>query len=206
MNTKLLLVDDHLSTLETLKCTLPLLLTCTIAGTARNAAEALDVIQRTAPDVVWVDVGLPGLDGPGLLRVLRLRHIPARSVLFTGTMDMAEIREALTAAPACMVSKNDDLACWQKALEAAVRGGTYYSPSIADAWKLAPDPGIASLSDAEHVVFNLMVKKLGEEHMAEMLGIATHTVRHHSAQMMAKLRAHTVEELRTIASRNGLLN
>ena len=205
MKPKLFIVDDHLAILKTLECALPLLLPCTIAGTSRNAADALKAIPFAAPDVLWVDVCLPGLDGPGLLRVLRARRIAVRAVLFTGSTDPVQLREAMAAAPACFVSKNDDLSCWQKALEAAVQGGSYFSPGVAEAWKQAPHEGLASLTDVEHVVFSLVVKNLSKEQIADMLGVSTHTVRHHREHMMAKLDAHSVAELCAIASRTGLL-
>lgn len=205
MKPKLFIVDDHLSILRTLECALPLLLPCTIAGTCRNATDAIRAIPLAAPDVLWVDVCLPGLDGPGLLRLLRARAIAVRAVLFTGSTDPVQIREAMAAGPAGFVSKNDELSCWQKALEAAVQGGTYFSPAIAEASKHTPDQGLASLTDAEHVIFNLVVKNLSKEQMAEMLGISPHTVRHHREHMMAKLGAHSVAELCTIAARVGML-
>jgi len=205
MKPKLFIVDDHLSILKTLECALPLLLQCEIAGTSRNALEALRAIPLTAPDVLWVDVCLPGLDGPGLLRVLRTRGIAVRAVLFTGTADSGRLREAMAAVPACFVSKNDGLDCWQKALDAAVQGGTYFSPSIAAAWKQAPHEGLASLTDAEHVVFSLVVKNFSKEHIADMLGVSTHTVRRHREKMMTKLGVHSVAELCAIASRTGML-
>ena len=205
MKPKLFIVDDHVSILRTLECALPLLMPCTIAGTARNAPDALKAIPPAQPDILWVDVCLPGLDGPGLLRLLRAREIPVRAVLFTGSNDPVQLRQAMTAAPAGFVSKNDDLCCWQKALEAALEGGSYLSPSIAEAAKQTPHEGLASLTDVEHVVFSLVVKDLSKEHMAEMLGISPHTVRHHREHMMNKLGAHSVAELCTIASRAGML-
>ena len=69
----------------------------------------------------------------------------------------------------------------------------------------APDAGLASLTDPEHVVFSLVVKNLSKEQMADMLGISPHTVRHHREHMMAKLGAHSVAELCTIAARVGML-
>ena len=205
MKPKLFIVDDHLSILRTLECALPLLLPCTIAGTCQNATEALKAIPLAAPDVLWLDVCLPGLDGPGLLRLLRARGSTVRTVLFTGSTDPAQIREAMAAGPAGFVSKNDDLCCWQKALEAAVQGGSYFSPAIAEASKQTPHEGLASLTDAEHVVFGLVVKNLSKEQMGEMLCISPHTVRHHREHMMNKLGAHSVAELCTIASRVGML-
>ncbi len=205
MKPKIFIVDDHLAILRTLECALPLLLPCEIAGTSRTAVDALKAIPLTAPDVLWVDVSLPGLDGPGLLRILRARDIKVRAVLFTGSTDPLLLREAMAAAPACFVSKNDDLDCWKKALETAVEGGTYFSPGIAEAWKQAPHEGLALLTDVEHVVFSLVVKNLTKEHIADMLGVSTHTVRHHREHMMAKLGAHSVAELCTIASRTGML-
>lgn len=205
MKPKIFIVDDHLAILRTLECALPLLLPCEIAGTSRNSIEALKAIPLAAPDVLWVDVALPGLDGPGLLRMLRAREIPVRAVLFTGSTDPLMLREAMAASPACFVSKNDDLECWKKALETAVQGGTYYSPGISEAWKQAPHEGLALLTDVEHVVFSLVVKNLSKEHIADMLGVSTHTVRHHREHMMTKLGAHSVAELCTIASRTGML-
>ncbi len=205
MKPKLFIVDDHLAILRTLECALPLLISCEIAGTARSATEALKAIPIVEPNVLWVDVGLPGLNGPGLLRVLRTRGILTRAVLFTGSTDPAQIREAMAAAPACFVSKHDDLACWQKALEAAVQGGSYFSPGVAEVWKQSPDDGLALLTDVEHVVFSLVVKNHSKEQIAELLGISTHTVRHHREHMMAKLGAHSVAELCTIAARCGML-
>ena len=205
MKPKLFIVDDHIAILRTLECALPLLLPCEIAGTARNATEALKSIPIVEPNLLWVDVGLPGLNGPGLLRVLRTRGIMTRAVLFTGSTDPAEIREAMAAAPACFVSKNDELSCWQKALEAAVQGGSYFSPGIAEVWKQAPDEGLGLLTDVEHVVFSLVVKNQSKEQIADMLGVSPHTVRHHREHMMTKLGAHSVAELCTIASRSGML-
>lgn len=205
MKPKLFIVDDHLSILRTLECALPLLIPCTIAGTCRSATEALKAIPHAAPDVLWVDVCLPGLDGPGLLRLLRARASAVPAVLFTGSTDAAQIREAMAVGPAGFVSKNDDLSCWQKALDAAAQGGTYFSPVIAEAAKQKPHPGLASLTDTEHLVFSLVVKNLSKEQMAEVLGISPHTVRHHREHMMNKLGAHSVAELCTIASRVGML-
>ncbi len=205
MKPKLFIVDDHVAILRTLECALPLLLPCEISGTARNATEALKSIPLADPTVLWVDVGLPGLSGPGLLRVLRTRGIHTRAVLFTGSTDAAAIREAMGASPACFVSKNDELSCWQKALEAAVQGGSYISPGIAEVWKQEPDEGRGALSDVEHVVFSLVVKNYSKEQIAEMLGVSPHTVRHHREHLMGKLGAHSVAELCTIASRCGML-
>lgn len=202
---KLFIVDDHLSILRTLECALPLLMPCVICGTARSAADALKTIPTLSPDVLWIDVGLPGLDGPGLLRLLRTREISTPAVLFTGGTDPVQIREALTAAPACFVSKYDDLSCWQKALEAVIEGGSYLSPTIMESSRHVPHEGLAKLTDIEHVVFKLVVKDLSKEHMAEMLSVSTHTVRHHRERMMNKLGAHSVAELCTIASRAGML-
>ena len=205
MKPKLFIVDDHLSILRTLECALPVLLSCTIVGTASNATDALKTIPSAAPDVLWVDVCMPGLSGPALLRLLRARDTTLPSVLFTGSTDPAQIREAMTAGPNCFVSKNDDLCCWRRALEAAAEGGSYFSPAITEASKHPPHHGLTSLTDIEHVVFSLVVKDMSKEQMADLLGVSSHTVRHHREHMMQKLGAHSVAELCTIASRVGML-
>lgn len=85
--------------------------------TSPTATDALKAIPRVKPDVLFVDVCLPMLDGPSLLRLLRSRGIVTGAVLFTGLAGVAQIREAMSAEPAGFVSKIDDLDCWRKALE-----------------------------------------------------------------------------------------
>ena len=85
-------------------------------------------------------------------------------------------------------------------------GGSYFSAAIAEASKQTPHEGLALLTDAEHLVFSLVVENLSKEQMAKMLGISTHTVRHHRERMMNKLGAHSVAELCTIALRLGMLS
>lgn len=205
MQPKVFIVDDHLAILQTLAYTLPRVAACEIVGTSCSSSEALKRIPDAKPDVLWVDVCMPELDGPGLLRLLRERLVPARTVLFTGAANGAQIREAMQSAPACFVSKTDDLDCWRKAITAAATGGSYFSSGIERMRHRLADPDLAKLSDTERTVFSLVVRNVAKERIAEILGISTHTVRHHRERLMGKLGAHSIGELCVIAARAGLL-
>jgi len=205
MRTRVYLVDDHEAILKMLEYALPRLMKCEIVGTSQTAAAALKSLVRTKVDVLWIDMCLPELDGPGLLRLLRSRGMEYRSVLCTGISNPGRIREAMHAAPACFVSKGDELSCWRKALDTAARGGRYVSPQIAAAIDHSQDTGLAQLSDMERVVFSLIVRDAPRDYIASLLNISPHTVRHHRERLMTKLNAHSVAELCAIAARTGLL-
>ena len=205
MKPKVFIVDDHEAILRALEFALPTLLPCVIVGAVRNAAEALKAIPQLKPDVLWVDVCLPEIDGPNLLRLLRVREIFPGRVLFTGAAGGALIREAISVEPEGFVSKADNMECWRKALEAASQGGSYCSPRIAEAKKSGPDTALARLSDMERIVFSLVVQDKTKEDIAERLSVSSHTVRHYRERMMGKLGAHSAVDLCKIAMRAGLL-
>ena len=205
MKPRVFIVDDHEAVLRALECALPILMPCVIVGVARNAADALREIPRLKPDVLWADVCLPEIDGPNLLRLLKVRDVHLGRVLCTGAASDAWIREAMLVEPEGFVSKYDEMGCWRKALESASQGGSYCSPRIAEAKKCAPDKALAKLTDMERVMFSLAVQNKKKEDIAERLGISTHTARHHREHLMAKLGAHSGVDLCKIALRAGLM-
>lgn len=66
-----------------------------VAGEARDGAEALGLIQRAAPDVVCLDVNMPGMSGIEVLKAVRSRHPEIRVVMITGDSSMSTVREAV---------------------------------------------------------------------------------------------------------------
>ena len=145
----------------------------------------VDELGTAATLLGWRDLWyLHGWDGSGP---------PAKS---GRVRDLYEVEKLATTAVAPSVGQR---------LNATLEALNRRRPAIADVAKQVPDAGLASLTDVEHVVFNLVVKNLSKEQMAEMLGISTHTVRHHREHMMNKLDAHSVTELCMIASRVGML-
>ena len=103
--------------LKSLEFALPTLMPCEVVGAVCSAAEALKAIPKLKPDILWVDMCLPEIDGPNLLRLLKVRGICPARVLFTASEAGALIREAMSVEPEGFVSKADTLKCWQRALE-----------------------------------------------------------------------------------------
>lgn len=206
MKPRLFIVENDGAILETFQIALPRLLDCEIAGIARSGAEALKKIPQSRPQVLWVDVCMEPMDGPGLLRLLRSRSDHIRTVFFTGLECERRIREAITAEPEGFVHKTDEINCWREAFQAVMCGAHYVSARIAAIKKKAPVAELSCLSNVERVVLSLVVRGQSKDQIAAELGISPHTARHHREHLMSKLGVNCIESLCVIACRSGLID
>lgn len=93
-NARVVVVDDDTLMREVLKALLREE-GFRVAGEARDGVEALGLIQRVAPDVVCLDVNMPGMTGIDVLKAVRARHPQIRVVMITGDSSMSTVREAV---------------------------------------------------------------------------------------------------------------
>lgn len=93
-NARVVVVDDDTLMREVLKALLREE-GFQVAGEARDGGEALGLIQRVAPDVVCLDVNMPGMTGIDVLKAVRARHPQIRVVMITGDSSMSTVREAV---------------------------------------------------------------------------------------------------------------
>ncbi len=214
MSYSIVLVDDHKIMRDGIKAILERTGEFTVVGEADNGMEAVRVCTQVRPDLVLMDIGLPGLNGAEATREL-LRHIPALKVVILSMYDddqmvVAAIRAGARAFVLKKASDNDLL----DALRTVAKGGSYLSPQVSD--KLLrriqqgdispepPFPALETLSPRELQVMRLVAEGRTSKEVAEMLGLGLQTVRSYRKSLMKKLGVKNVAALTQIALAAGL--
>jgi DNA-binding NarL/FixJ family response regulator len=208
----ILLVDDHQMMREGLRAVLEQEPDLHVAGEAADGRAALEACDRLQPDVVVMDVGMPGLDGIEATRQLQSRAPRARVVALSMNADRRYVQAMLSAGAWAYLVKSaasDELI---RALRAVSHGEKYVSPAVAGAAVDALGGGSAAvradprgqLSPREREVLQLIAEGLTSKEIAMRLRVAVSTIETHRKQIMAKLDLRSVAELTKFAIRAGL--
>jgi two-component system, NarL family, response regulator NreC len=205
-----LIVDDHAVVRSGLRLLLEQEKDIHVVGEAGNVDEALRELERLAPDIVLLDVVMPGMSG--VEAVPRLREAaPESKILFLSMQDdPTYVRKAFAAGAMGYVLKEAVDADLVAAIREVAGGGLYVHPAlgarlaVADARARAEerdDP----LSDREREVLRLLALGHTNQEIAKMLFISVRTAETHRAHIMQKLRLSTRAELVRHALSSGLL-
>ncbi|GAB3307803.1 response regulator transcription factor [Geodermatophilus aquaeductus] len=189
----LLLVDDHALFTEGLRELLSFHRDLEVVGTAASAEEALSEVRRLTPDVVLMDLHLPGLDGATATRRITGQH-PATAVLvLTMLEDDASVFAVLRAGARGYVLKGAHQAELVEAIRAVARGEAVFGAQVADrvlAHFSHPQPHRAvlpELTDRERQVLRLLSTGRPTQDIASQLGLSPKTVRNHLSNVFTKL-------------------
>ncbi len=212
---RLLLVDDHAMFLAGLRALLADQPDFTVVGEAASGEEALEQAERLRPDVVLMDIAMPGLSGVDATRKLGTAH-PGMAVLTVTAHDNpAYFFAILEAGAAGYVLKEGSPSELFEAIRAAHRGEAYFSPAVAR--KLLNDylrrvksseerESYDGLSPREREVLKLIADGCSSREIADTLVISVNTVEIHRAHVMQKLNMHNRAELVKYAIKSGLID
>lgn len=203
---RLLLVDDHPVVREGLRSCLAAHPQLQIIGEATSGEAALRQAVRLQPDLVLMDINLPGITG--LEATARLRQFaPAAKVLI---LTMHDRREYAAQATQCgargYVLKDASPAELVQAIEAVHRGETFFSQGIAATMlnglsRADPEP----LSDRERAVLVAIAEGASSKEIGQRLTLSPNTVRTYRTRLRRKLDLHTVAAFTEYAVVNGLI-
>jgi len=192
---RIAVVDDHTLMREGMQQMIdhqPDMMCC---GTARNAAEALAVVEAQHPDMLTVDISLPGRNGLELIKDV-LSIAPRLSVLVISMHDETfYTQRVLKAGAKGYIAKGADYATLLGAIRQVLNGGIYVSPAmsaqILEAFSgrptHSPSDGVHRLSDREFEVFQLISDGQSTEDIGHMLHISVKTVHQHLSRIKDKL-------------------
>ena len=201
---RVLLVDDHAVVREGLEALLGLEADLKVAGSVGSGDEALAFCEEHPPDVVLLDLRLPGKDGLDVLALLRERH-PAVRVLMLSSHDGDEaIFRALAGGAAGYLLKKATRAEIADAIRKALRGPV--RPSAEVAAKLAERASSSPLTAREIEVLAEVARGARNKDVAERLGISESTVKNHLNVILLKLGAADRTEAVTIALQRGMIH
>jgi DNA-binding NarL/FixJ family response regulator len=173
-------------------------------GSAGDGPGCLRRLLEAEPDILLLDLGMPGNEGLSVAREVRRRHPAVRIVILTARADAALAREALALGVSGYVSKEfvlDELAL---ALRGAIAGRTYVSPDVALA--AAPAQPAAALSPRQREVLCGIARGRSNKVLARELGLSVKTVEYHRAELIARLDLHDVASLTRYAVEHGLVD
>ncbi|HWZ29614.1 MAG TPA: response regulator transcription factor, partial [Gemmatimonadales bacterium] len=207
-----LLADDHSVVRAGLRHVLAGDPELTVVGEAGTGPDAMVLAAAERPDVVLLDLTMPGAGGLEVLRHLRATLPEIRVLILSVHDDQEYVLESVRAGAHGYLRKDSSPAEIRQAVRAVCAGDAYFSPPVArhlttalrDATP-APEGDIAALTSREREVLVRVARGLTNRETASELRISVRTVEAHRDSLMRKLRIHTVAGLTRFAISQGLL-
>jgi NarL family two-component system response regulator LiaR len=204
---RVLLVDDHAVVREGLRAFLELQEGIVVAGEAADGAAGVAAAERLAPDVVLMDLVMPGMDGVAAMRELRRRLPGVRVIVLTSFSDDDRLLPAIRAGAAGYLLKDVEPRELARAVRAAHAGAALLDPAVAARLvdELARPDDHEGLTRREREVLALLARGLPNKRIARELGITEKTVKAHVGHLMAKLGVTDRTQAALVAVRRGLV-
>jgi two-component system response regulator NreC len=186
-----------------------------VVGEASNGRDAVDSAEMLMPDVVLMDMVMPGLNGIDATRQILKRSPGTKVLILTAYLEDERLLQALRAGAAGYVVKNSDIEELLLAIQSVRRGNSYFSTTVSDEIAVnevllqAKQPegktGYELLTNREREVLQLIAEGLSNQAIAEQLVISVKTVEAHRAHIMTKLHAKNRTDLIRYAIKRGLV-
>lgn len=212
---RILVADDHALLRQALRMMLESQEGLEVVGEATNGRDAVDCAEQMMPDVVLMDMVMPGLNGIDATRQILKRSPSTKVLILTAYLEDERLLQALRAGASGYVVKNSDMEELLLAIQSVRRGNTYFSTSVSDEIAVnevllqAKQPegktGYDLLTNREREVLQLIAEGLSNQAIAEQLVISVKTVEAHRAHIMTKLHAKNRTDLIRYAIKRGLV-
>jgi DNA-binding NarL/FixJ family response regulator len=207
---RVLIVDDHPVTRDGLRSALSTSDDIEIAGEATNGQEAVEAVKELSPDVVFMDVRMPGMDGLEATRVIRDISPETKVILFTVEESRAAIADAIRAGVSGYLLKDVSAAELIQAARLALEGKAVIHPTLTRAFieeiQYVEQPRDTPLSRRESQILQKVAYGATTKEVAHDLGISPHTVKTHLERIFEKLGANDRAQAVAIALRKGLVD
>jgi DNA-binding NarL/FixJ family response regulator len=206
---RLAIVDDNGAVLENLKILLGGEENITITGAFASAEEALAMLESAAPDVMLVDLGLPGMSGIEFIRKLKELLLHVEVMVYTVFDDWPNVFAALKAGAAAYILKGTKPKDLVDAVTDLAGGGSPMSPRIARMvitdFQGNQENSAYALTQREKEILAGMEKGMTYKELADKLVISPFTVRTHIRNIYEKLQAKNKQEALLKARRGGVI-
>jgi NarL family two-component system response regulator LiaR len=219
---RILLADDHPIVREGLRAVLETQDDFAVVAEAGDGEEAVRLAREQRPDVVLVDLQMPGLDGAAVIRRLRAAHLDARAIVFTAYDTDENIWAAVQAGAQGYLLKGAPREEIFRAIRVAQEGGSLLEPLVAARLlqRMSSAPPAAATGPAttlrlpsrpelltarEREVLELLAQGLPNKEIAARLVISERTAKFHVSAIMGKLGATNRTEAVALAAQRGLI-
>ncbi|MEG1041347.1 MAG: response regulator transcription factor [Pseudomonas sp.] len=202
--TSVLIVDDH----ATVRFAVRMLLErehFNVVGEANDGEAAAQMARQLRPDVVILDISLPGIDGLSVLKRMRLLEPSPRIMVLSGQPTELFARRCLDAGASAFVRKDEDLEALLSALKAMIKGysifpelSTQHGPLLSEQQRLE------KLSDQELAVLRLLSEGQSNNAIAERMHLSAKTVSTYKTRILEKLELSSLVELLDLSRRHSI--
>ncbi len=208
--TTIVLADDHRVVIEGIKSALREISEFEVIGEATDGWEALKIADALRPDIMVLDISMPGLSGIEVVRKLKQTTPDIKIVIYTMHSSSEFVIDLFSAGVSGYVLKEDPVSDLIFSLKAVTTGETYISAIVSNLLlKHMKEPmgdPYNSLSLREQEVFKNLAEGMSIKEIADKLFISPKTVESHKYNVMEKLRANALPELTKIAIKKNLIN
>jgi len=208
---RVLLADDHTLVRAGFRTLLQNLAGIEVVAEADNGRDALRLIEVHQPDVVLMDIAMPGLNGLEATARATERFPHVRVIVLSMHMNEEYVLRALRAGADGYLLKDSDIAELELAIKAVTRGETYLSPPISKqvaeyVRRVNGEPSsLERLTPRQVEVLQLIAEGHTTKEVARVLDVSVKTVETHRAQLMERLGIHDIAGLVRYAIREGLV-
>lgn len=173
-------------------------------GDCGDGERALELVRSLSPDVLLLDLGLPGLDGLGVMQAIAAAGLTTRVLVVTARQDAASFHAALAFGAQGYMLKTDDAEALVGAMMTVSDGGYYVSPELATLFGHGMADTHEGLTSREMDIAGRVGRGLSSKQIGAELGISEHTVRKHRENIARKLGLRNAAELVAWAVRHRL--
>jgi DNA-binding NarL/FixJ family response regulator len=211
---RILIADDHTLFRDSLRSLL-VSRGFEVVGDAREGREAVELARRLQPDIVLMDLAMPGLDGLAATRLISAELPQVKVVVLTGSDEDANLFEAIKSGAQGYLLKNLESRELFSLLEGVGRGEPALTPLLAgkllQEFARPPRPAAEShdpdaLTDREREVLELLVRGVtSNRKLAKQLGVSENTIKFHVRNILDKLHLHNRAQVVGFALRHGMV-
>lgn len=212
---RVLLADDHTVIRAGLRALLERRPDLEVVGEADNGRQAVEMTSTLGPDVVVMDIGMPGLNGIEATRQIVKGQPGGAVVILSMHSDETYVMRALNAGARAYLLKDSAEADLLRAIQAVSQGKSFFSPKISrilaeDYVRLLQQKGAQDtyelLTSREREILQLLAEGKTNKEVAAVLNLSLYTVETHRGNILQKLGLHSPAELVLYAVRKGIIS
>jgi DNA-binding NarL/FixJ family response regulator len=200
---RVLIADDHRLIVDGIKSALEGQSDFEVVGEASSGAQVLPLVGRTNPDLVLLDLRMPGADGLTCLNQIRKRYPDVKVVVLSVSTDESVIQTALQRGASAYIVKSVNPVDLPSALRQAMEGTVFTAVGLPQAGENAAR--VAGLTERETAILSALARGLSNEAIGKELWVAEQTVKFHLTNIYRKLGVSNRTEAARLAYQNGLV-
>src|SRR2546423_10724017 len=203
--TRCLVVDDHTVVRQGLDLLFGDLDDLELVGEVTNGEEALEAVERLQPEVVLMDVRLPGIDGVSAVKRIHQSAPGVKFVIFSAYGDKRLLSDAVAAGARGYVMKGSPPEDLLRGIRTVNDGKAFVDPSLSPTLLMTQGAADAPLSEREREILQLLAEGYHTEEVARRIGLSAETVKSDTKRAIMKLEADTRVHAVAIALRQAII-